>query len=55
MFFFREEHNFRKRYLKYALAHEHCHITFYGPVVPAKTGIIAFVNSAWRDQVRFDA
>ncbi|VDD83181.1 unnamed protein product [Mesocestoides corti] len=48
--FSREEHNFRKRYLKYSLAHEHCHVTFYGPVVPAKTGVIAFVNSTWREQ-----
>ncbi|VDK38792.1 unnamed protein product [Taenia asiatica] len=48
--FSKEEHNFRKRYLKYALAHEHCHITFYGPVVSAKTGVIAIVNSTWREQ-----
>ncbi|VDM16852.1 unnamed protein product [Hydatigera taeniaeformis] len=48
--FSKEEHNFRKRYLKYALAHEHCHITFYGPVVPAKTGIVAVANSTWREQ-----
>lgn len=49
--FFREEHNFRKRFLKYSLDHEHCHMTFYGPVVPARTGVIAFVNSTWRNQV----
>ncbi|CDS41864.1 ribosome biolocus tagsis protein BMS1 [Echinococcus multilocularis] len=48
--FSKEEHNFRKRYLKYALAHEHCHITFYGPVVPPKTGVVAIINSTWREQ-----
>ncbi|VDN95960.1 unnamed protein product [Rodentolepis nana] len=48
--FSKEEHNFRKRYLKYALGHEYCHMTFYGPVVAAKTGVIAFVNSTWRNQ-----
>ncbi|BHF64457.1 Glycoside hydrolase 2 (Mannanase, beta-galactosidase) [Sparganum proliferum] len=49
--FSKEEHNLRNRYLKYSLEHEHCHITFRGPVVPAKTGLVAFVNSAWRDQI----
>ncbi|KAM7538283.1 hypothetical protein Aperf_G00000075866 [Anoplocephala perfoliata] len=49
--FSKEEHNFRKRFLKYALSHEHCHMTFYGPVVPAKTGVVAFVNSTWREQM----
>ncbi|KAL5968761.1 Ribosome biogenesi protein bms1 [Taenia solium] len=51
--FSKEEHNFRRRYLKYALAHEHCHITFYGPVVSAKTGVIAIANSTWREQSEF--
>ncbi|VDL96587.1 unnamed protein product, partial [Schistocephalus solidus] len=43
--FSKEEHNLRKRYLKYSLEHEHCHITFRGPVVPAKTGMIAFADN----------
>ncbi|CAH8851293.1 unnamed protein product [Trichobilharzia szidati] len=46
--FSQEEHNLRKRYLKYSLPHEHCLATIYGPLVPPKTGVIAFVNSAWQ-------
>ncbi|KAL3312277.1 Glycoside hydrolase 2 (Mannanase, beta-galactosidase) [Cichlidogyrus casuarinus] len=46
--FSKEEHNLRKRYLKYSLKHEHCHMTFFGPLCPPKTGLIAFLNSAWR-------
>ncbi|CAH8506067.1 unnamed protein product [Schistosoma turkestanicum] len=46
--FSQEEHNLRKRYLKYSLPHEHCLATIYGPLVPPKTGMIAFVNSAWQ-------
>ncbi|KAL5110356.1 Ribosome biogenesi protein bms1 [Taenia crassiceps] len=48
--FSKEEHNFRRRYLKYALVHDHCNITFYGPVVSAKTGVVAIANSTWREQ-----
>ncbi|XP_018651535.1 putative ribosome biogenesis protein BMS1 [Schistosoma mansoni] len=46
--FSQEEHNLRKRYLKYSLPHEHCLATIYGPLVPPKTGVIAFVNSSWQ-------
>ncbi|VDP89887.1 unnamed protein product [Echinostoma caproni] len=46
--FSKEEHNLRNRYLKYSLPHEHCLATLYGPLVPAKTGVVFFVNSAWR-------
>ncbi|CAH8559683.1 unnamed protein product [Heterobilharzia americana] len=46
--FSQEEHNLRKRFLKYSLPHEHCLATIYGPLVPPKTGVIAFVNSAWQ-------
>ncbi|THD24821.1 Ribosome biogenesis protein BMS1 [Fasciola hepatica] len=45
--FSKEEHNMRNRYLKYSLPHEHCLATVYGPPVPAKTGVVFFVNSAW--------
>ncbi|KER18597.1 hypothetical protein T265_15951, partial [Opisthorchis viverrini] len=48
--FSKEEHNLRNRFLKYSLPHEHCLITIYGPLVPAKTGVTLFVNSAWRPQ-----
>ncbi|CAH8480397.1 unnamed protein product [Dicrocoelium dendriticum] len=48
--FSKEEHNLRNRYLKYCLPHEHCLVTIYGPLVPAKTGVVFFVNSAWRPQ-----
>ncbi|TNN18894.1 Ribosome biogenesis protein BMS1 [Schistosoma japonicum] len=46
--FSQEEHNLRKRFLKYSLPHEHCLATIYGPLVPPKTGVIAFVNSSWQ-------
>ncbi|GAA50346.1 ribosome biogenesis protein BMS1 [Clonorchis sinensis] len=48
--FSKEEHNLRNRFLKYSLPHEHCLVTIYGPLVPAKTGVTLFVNSAWRPQ-----
>ncbi|KAF6778042.1 hypothetical protein AHF37_02483 [Paragonimus kellicotti] len=48
--FSKEEHNLRNRFLKYSLPHEHCLATIYGPLVPAKTGVVFFVNSAWRPQ-----
>eukprot|EP00929_Paragymnodinium_shiwhaense_P049994 TRINITY_DN251_c0_g4_i1.p1 TRINITY_DN251_c0_g4~~TRINITY_DN251_c0_g4_i1.p1 ORF type:complete len:1096 (+),score=370.58 TRINITY_DN251_c0_g4_i1:146-3433(+) len=32
----------RMRYLKYTLEHAHCHMTYYGPLVPPNTGVLAF-------------
>ncbi|VEL38497.1 unnamed protein product [Protopolystoma xenopodis] len=46
---FKEEHNLRRRFLKYSLDHDSCNMIFYGPAVPPKTGLIAFSPSAWRD------
>lgn len=46
--FSKEEHNMRMRYLKYALPHDHCTANIYGPLVPIKSGVIAFVNSVWK-------
>ena len=39
-----EDDNTRHRYLKYTPEHMHCHATFYGPLCPPNTGVLAIKN-----------
>jgi len=41
-----EDINDRQRYLKYTPEHMHCICTFYGPLVPPNTGILAFQTTS---------
>lgn len=41
-----EDQNERLRYLKYTPEHMHCICTFYGPLVPPNTGILAFQTTS---------
>jgi ribosome biogenesis protein BMS1 len=47
--FFTEDQNQRERYLKYTPQHMHCMCSFYGPVVPPNSGVLAYQKSS-----RFD-
>ena len=40
-----DENQSRRRYLKYTPEHMHCSCTFYGPMVPPNTGILAYQKS----------
>jgi ribosome biogenesis protein BMS1 len=41
-----EDQNQRERYLKYTPQHMHCMCSFYGPVVPPNSGILAYQKSS---------
>lgn len=41
-----EDVNRRERYLKYTPEHMHCNCTFYGPLIPPNTGILAFQKAS---------
>lgn len=41
-----EDVNTRERFLKYTPEHMHCHCTFYGPLVPPNTGILAYQKAS---------
>ena len=41
-----EDINDRQRYLKYTPEHMHCICTFFGPLVPPNTGILAFQTTS---------
>jgi ribosome biogenesis protein BMS1 len=41
-----EDINTRERFLKYTPEHMHCHCTFYGPMIPPNTGILAYQKAS---------
>jgi ribosome biogenesis protein BMS1 len=41
-----EDQNEREKFLKYTPEHMHCSCTFYGPIVPPNTGVLAFQKAS---------